>query len=157
MFYHLALPHVFTPSNILSSRDFQRISKWISPKQTFNYILLYRRTRDSNSSITFHQKCDRIRNTMTIIITEEDWKFGEYIDALWSSKGDIHDWTYKSSELSFIFSLNLKRKYKINKHFSPIFCSGNYEPTFGSHDMKIHNSYFNKTSKCNSPSSYTNL
>ena len=94
---------------------------------------------------------------MIIIITEEGWKFGGYTDVLWNSKGDIHDWTYKSSELSFIFSLNLKRKYKINKHLSTIFCRGNYGPTFGSHDIEIHNSYFDKTIKCNSPSSYTNL
>ena len=94
---------------------------------------------------------------MTIIITEEGWKFGGYTDALWSSKRDFYDWTYKSSKSSFIFSLNLKRKYSINKYLNAIFCSGNYGPTFGAHDIDIHNTYFNKTSKCNSPSSYNVL
>ena len=64
------------------------------------FQLLYRASEDGFNSDNFHQKCDGIKNTLTIIKSTNGNIFGGYTGAAWSSSGD-----YISDTNSFIFSL----------------------------------------------------
>jgi len=75
------------------------------------YKLLYRTTRDGNSSESFHQKCDNIKGTLTIIKTTKDLIFGGYTEKTWEKSNGLN----KKDEngIGFCFSLNLKKNLTI--------------------------------------------
>jgi hypothetical protein len=100
--------------------------------------LLYRATRDGFEASSFHEKCDDKDNTITIIKTNENYVFGGYTAAEWTSDGDV----YTEDTNSFIFSVRRKgissrHKFmvKTEKHVKTI--NGNYGPIFGFVDMYI--------------------
>ena len=104
--------------------------------------LLYRASDDGFSSDKFHEKCDGIKNTLTIIKTTNENIFGGFTGAAWNSNNEyIHDTN------SFIFSLVnqssapfkskcIKNKYSIcgNSSLGPIF--GGYN-IFNDNDIRI--------------------
>jgi hypothetical protein len=116
--------------------------------------LLYRGTDDGFRSSDFHRKCDGHGNTLTVIVTTNNFIFGGFTPVPWDSSG-----TYKpdSAKKSFLFTLKNSRKIKERKFgmsttANAIYCNGSYGPTFGdSHSMIV-------TDQCNAnTSSYTNL
>ena len=91
------------------------------------FKLLYRASEDGFSSTKFHEKCDGIKNTLTIIKSTYDDIFGGYTGAAWDC--DEH---YINDTNTFIFSLinfsngSFKAEYINNQYFK-----SNYGPTFG--------------------------
>jgi hypothetical protein len=49
--------------------------------------LLYRGSRDGTSSTTFHNKCNSMGATLTLIKTKDNYVFGGYTQQSWSSSG----------------------------------------------------------------------
>ena len=47
--------------------------------------LLYRGSRDGTSATVFHNKCNSIKKTLTIIKTTNNYVFGGYTGAAWSN------------------------------------------------------------------------
>lgn len=100
-------------------------------QQKVQYKLLYRATDDGFSVVDFHQKCDHIPNTLTIIMSEEENIFGGFISTEWDSAYS----GYKMDNNAFIFSL-------VNKDETPMVLEVQYPeyaiyndntlgPTFG--------------------------
>ena len=87
LFYFKLLncPHYFTSSNIATKEDFKLISSWINQNFLFNYTLIYRANRDGDSAEEFHNHCDKQGKTLTLVLTQNGWKFGDYADAEWDS------------------------------------------------------------------------
>ena len=120
-------------SNILTKfEDYQFIEK-IYRINDENFInkklkmkLLYRVSRDGDSSSTFHQKCDNIKDTITLVKTKNDLIFGGYTNETWNG-----DNIYKKDDKAFCFSLDLKRKYNNKKTDYSIKCYKGYGPCFG--------------------------
>ena len=113
---------------------------------------MYRASRDGFSGKDFHSKCDRKKNTLTVIKSESGNVFGGYTDKCWHSKGGL-----VSDPNAFIFSL-------INKEDKPfkVACSDSgkdailghplYGLTFGSYPRDLHiadNSNINESSYSN--------
>ena len=73
---------------------FSQITNDIETIQTFFYSkfiqadLLYRASQNSFSAAKFHEKCDGMKNTLTILITEYDKIIGGYTPVAWKSSGD---------------------------------------------------------------------
>ncbi len=137
-------------SDILNNKEeFVQILKGIRKSFEFkiqNIILLYKASRDGDSSSAFHQKCDRKPFTITIVKTTTNKRFGGFTVLSWNSNG-----TYYSDRYAFIFSLDNKENYYINNYTgeNEIYCHSSYGPTFGNgHDFYISNG-----SKSNSDSS----
>ena len=96
-----------------------------------NYNLIYRATRDGDSSNSFHNRVDNKRFHLSIIETNKGMKFGVFIEQpLKQINNGIND------NKSFVFSLNLKKIYNakygtnniydgsgqiINLYYQPIF------------------------------------
>ena len=119
-------------SKILAKfEDYQFIEK-IYRESDKNFInkklkmkLLYRVSRDGDSSSTFHQKCDNIKDTVTLVKTKNNLIFGGYTNQTWNG-GD-----YKKDDKAFCFSIDLKKKYNNKGTGKSVFCCKNLGPCFG--------------------------
>ena len=107
--------------NLLSNKI-----RLIYPGKNVIYNLLYRKSRDGDKALAFHQKCDNIRGTLIIIKTKEGVKFGGYTNESWEGNG-----VSKTDNTSFIYSLKSNRTYDIKKNNYAIYCNPNYGPCFG--------------------------
>ena len=128
-------------SDILNSKEeFVQILKGIRKSFEFkikNIILLYKASKDGDSSSAFHQKCDEKSFTITIVKTIKNKRFGGFTVCSWNSNS-----SYYSDRYAFIFSLDNKENYYINNYSgeNAIYCNSSYGPTFGSgHDFYISN------------------
>ena len=105
------------------------------------YKLLYRATRDGNSSESFHQKCDNIKETLTIIKTTKDLIFGGYTEKTWEKSNGLN----KKDEngIGFCFSVDLKKIYNnTNEATSTIRCYSDKGPDFYGVDIYMFDIYF---------------
>ena len=79
-------------------------------QKKIKYNLLYRATRDGDSSINFHNKVDNKKSLLSIIKTNKGMKFGYYIEKPYKKTGK-----WEKDNKSFIYSLNLKKIYNIKE------------------------------------------
>ena len=94
--------------------------------KTIKFKLLYRASKDGNSEQSFHNKCDDIRGTLTVIKTTKGIRFGGYTEQTWNySNGGKTD----RKGIAFCYSLDL---FKIYNHINgcSICCLSNYGPYF---------------------------
>jgi len=70
--------------------------------------LLYRLTRDGSNPGDFHNRCDYKGATLTLFLSQNNRKFGGYLSKNWESEG-----YWKKDNNVFVFSIDLKKKYKI--------------------------------------------
>ena len=89
------------------------------------YKLIFRATRDGTLATYFHQRCDGISPTITLIQTETGHKFGGFAVKPWQSSGG---WI-KDDENSFIVSLDHMKIYNPIKGCDKYYYS-NYGPWF---------------------------
>ena len=158
--FYLTINHfvLHSPSNIVSQKDLALISYWINPFVSLNYILLYRASKDTDSSLIFHKHCDNKGNTLVVIETTKGWKFGGFVDIDWESYKDSGIWEYKYSTDTFLFSINKQTKYPIKQQNKAIFCNSKKGPTFGfGHDLSVADNCFTTPSTCRSPYSFSNV
>ena len=90
--------------------------------------LIYRASRDGDSSKNFHNMCDGKSNTLTVIKTSVGKRFGGFSQGKWESEQK-----YISDEKAFLFSIDEKEFYFIKKDQSEfaLFCNKNNGPAFG--------------------------
>ena len=117
---------------IYKNNDNILMNKIFKPK------LLYRATRDGDSSSSFHNKCDNIRGTLTLVKTKTGLKFGGYTEHIWNSSG------YQRDDKAFCFSIDLKKKYNNKKTDRSIYCYKDYLSCFGDAIFWLRNSCFSK-------------
>ncbi len=103
-----------------------------------NGVLLYRATRDGFTAKAFHEKCDGKANTLTIIMTNENYVFGGYTAAEWNSAG-----FYIEDSSAFIFSLRrngISKRDKLTVKNEKYAINGNSKigPSFGYIDIRIN-------------------
>lgn len=119
--------------------------------------LIYRATKDGFRAKDFHDKCDNIPNTLTVIKAMNSNIFGGYACVTWS-KNDV----FKEDPSSYIFTL-------VNKQNQPLLidctdadhaikCNEDYGPCFGKEDIiVVHGSNLNKRSNLLIGSSYSSF
>ena len=92
----------------------------------FNLRLLYRATRNGDSGSSFHNICDNIKDTITLVKTKTGLIFGGYTNETWNGNG-----IYKKDDKAFCFSINLKKRYNNKKTDRSIYCTNANGPCFG--------------------------
>lgn len=109
-------------------------------KLSYKAKLLYRGSRDGFSAAAFHEKCNGIHDTLTVIKTANGRVFGGYACQPWYSLQD----TYHMDQAAFIFSLvnglnkPVKFKPKIREVSKTLYQDADCGPTFGEgHDLMI--------------------
>ena len=91
-------------------------------------------SENGQNSKDFHQYCDKKEPTLTIVKTTENKIFGGFTPLQWDNKGG---YLKDESDQTFIFSLNLKKRFNmINKDEKAIH-NGNYGPYFGNCDFGL--------------------
>ena len=112
-------------SKILNLDDIPLLKEWLGNK--FYIKLIYSSHTHPKEAKTFHDLCDGIANTLTIIKSDTNRKFGGFTKLPWSSSigWSIGDGT------DFIFSLDKKSKFHNTKKESAIYNHPNCFPCFG--------------------------
>lgn len=125
-------------------------------KKKIIYKLLYRATKDGNSSESFHQKCDNIKGTLTVIKTTKGMKFGGYTESTWNpDKSKILTKKDKNG-IGFCYSLDLFKIYNnSNNAKSIIICYSTEGPDFYGGDAYMFDIYFPIDSNTDSNTGYT--
>ena len=90
---------------------------------------LYQATKDGGEPINFHSKCDNIPNTLVLIKSEGNRRFGGFTPIPWKSGGGyIKDPENKT----FVFSLDNKKIYYLKDiNQDAIYYDNNSGPCFG--------------------------
>lgn len=93
--------------------------------------LEYRASRDGFSSQSFHNKCDGIKNTLTVIKTTNGSIFGGYVEKPWTTRN-----IYVNDPFAFVFSLinHENRSFKVfcaNYGKKAMSCDSEQGPSFG--------------------------
>ena len=134
---------VMDNNNILNSsiikddiNNYNLILNWIEEtinKKGIKFELLFKMSQNGTTSEDFHKYCDNKGPTLTLVKTTNNKIFGGFTPLDWKNQGNnIND----PSNQTFIFSLNLKKKYNmINKDGKGIYCSKKYGPNFGDGDF----------------------
>ena len=120
-------------------------------KIEINPILLFKSSVDGDSSKKFHEKCDFMGATITIVRTESGRRFGGYTSISWDkSKGN-----YDTNGINFLFSLDTRKLYKNTSGSNHTYHNESYGPTFGGgHDLYISSGCMSNQNSYSSKSSY---
>jgi hypothetical protein len=148
-------------SNIVDSDQSVELIKLCEFDTKTQFKLLYRASRDGFGVKDFHEKCNNILKTLTLIkVKDKPHIFGGYTEATWG--GDL---VYKKDPNAFIFSLvnndNKPIKMKVNENIQyAIGCHCTYGPSFGKgkdfHISSRSNSNLNSFSKLGHTYSHPN-
>jgi len=90
---------------------------------------LYQATIDGDSALNFHSRCDNIPNTLVLIKSAGNRRFGGFTSAQWSSSSSSGEW--KDDPNAFLFSLDKQKIYSYKKDGYAIYNRKDYGPTFG--------------------------
>ena len=116
------LPNFNDQLNLINLTEFSAAQK---------FKLVYKATTDGFSVQTFHEKCDKIRGTLTIIKTTNESVFGGYTNEDWTG-----EFINKFDPNAFIFSYINKENSPIKINCEPnmpaIRCCTKLGPMFGS-------------------------
>ena len=93
-------------------------------------------SENGSTSKDFHSYCNNKGPTLVLIKTAKNRIFGGFTPLNWKNDGSRQ---YDESNQTFIFSLNLMKKYDmINKKKVSILLDGiKYGPTFGDYDFSL--------------------
>ena len=120
-------------SVIMKNEEFLKIKNEIEKKlnkRIKSIKKLYQATIDGGEPKNFHSKCDNIPNTLTIIKSKGNRRFGGFTSEAWESK-----LTVKNDKNSFLFSLDKNKIYDYKNDNCAIFCFNICGPSFG-HNSK---------------------
>ncbi len=121
-----------------NNEEIEFLSKKIgenSDKVIFN--LIYKATQNSDKAQAFHERCDQAKNTLVLIETSENRRFGGFTTCDWSGNQ-----IEKNDENAFVFSLDKMKIYDIVPGQPAIACYPNYGPIFLNCQIKINDDAF---------------
>lgn len=134
---------LFRESSIIKSEEEESlIGDMISMIKIKKYRLLYRASRDGDSSNKFHKICDNHNKLIVLIETKQGLRFGGYTSSKF--KGSAH---MKRDNNAFLFSLDLKKVYNIIPEEYAIYCYPNSGPSFCKGSLYIPDFFFEKPGK----------
>ena len=127
------------------------------PNELKGFILfsLYKATRDGFSSKNFHEKVDYYPNTLTIITSEHNLRFGAFTPIEFTSSNEFKA---DNSMKTFLFSLSKQTKFALkSSHYdNTIYDCSTYGPVFGGGNSKGNDIQISSNADKNT-NSYTNL
>lgn len=115
-------------SKSITPTELNNLERW---SNTLIASLCYRYSEDGPDPAIFHNKCDSMKGTLTVIKTKEGQVFGGYTSVSWD--GD----TQKRDDCAFLFSVNQKKKFPVKDARIAINAKKILLPTFGMDDIYI--------------------
>ena len=89
---------------------------------------LYQATIDGDGALNFHSRCDNIPNTLVLIKSAGNRRFGGFTSTQWSSSSSGE---FKDDPNAFLFSLDKQKIYSYKKDGKAIYNCKDYGPSFG--------------------------
>jgi hypothetical protein len=123
---------------IMNENEFKLINlgiKYRLNKKVKGLKKLYQALIDGDDVINFHSKCDNIPNTLVLIKSEGNRRFGGFTSIPWTSPEKDE---FKDDPNAFLFSLDKQRIYSYVKNGKAIYNNKNYGPWFGFRDIYIY-------------------
>ena len=108
-----------------------------------SFELLYKAKKHGDHAKDFHLRCDKYRNTLTIIKTKEGLIFGGFTSETW--EGNDFD---KEDENAFCFSLDKHKIYNSIKGKKAIFASPTEGPCFQNCIFEVKDKCFENGGIC---------
>ena len=99
--------------------------KRILNKRNIKFKIIYRGTKHGDLSTKFHEKCDGIKNTLLLVHTSCNKRFGGFTTQTWDGEN-----INKKDDNCFIFSLDRTRVYDIIEGQNAINCNPDNGPIF---------------------------
>ncbi len=127
-------------SLIIQENEIELIKNFIGKNPKFK--LLYRATVDGDTKEDFDKKCLNKQPTLAIIKNKLGNRFGGYTTQNWNYDQE----TDKKDPLSFIFSLDRKKKYHLKNNNYRAIHTKNYIIYFGNADFCLNNNFLTKKS-----------
>ena len=110
--------------NMIKENKYQKLG--LKPNN-FSLNLIYRATRDGDMGQNFHKFCDGLSPILLLIKTTHNVRFGGYTETFFEG---TNDYLGKKDDNAFIFSLDKRKYYEIEKGENAILCYINYGPVF---------------------------
>ena len=107
-------------------------------KKDTKFKLLFRASSDGETVKSFHEHCDGIPNTLSIMQGIKGYIFGGYTESVWDSYSGC-----KSGNNQFLFSLDRMKVYMGKNGSTSICCGTQYGPYFCS-SCGMYDYYFSK-------------
>ena len=142
------LKNVIRSDIIKTSEEYNLIKNKLLTKKkskinkTINYKLLYKASTDTDNAKIFHNKCDNIKNTLTLIETDTGKKFGGFTTQTWDGFK-----INKKDENAFIFSLDKLKIYDIIKNSDAISSNNDFGPSFCGFQILLYDNFFKNGGK----------
>ena len=109
---------------INNNYEYNRLLKsWINPNKKIEAELLYRLSRDGETTSKFHELCDNKGPTLTLFYINNGNIVGIYTPLSF----DINS-SWKRDNDTFIFNLNKNQKYKKKIIDNSIYCNESFGP-----------------------------
>ena len=116
-------------SSIMEPAEFDLIKSAITEriKKEIKFLKkLYQATKDGGEASNFHKLCDNLPNTLTLIKSQNNRRFGGFTTECWESSIKC-----KSDKNAFLFSLDKQKIYKCKNYSNSIYCNSLSGPCFG--------------------------
>ena len=116
----------------MKGNDFELINFALKSRMNKNvkkFKKLYQASVDGDGPTNFHSKCDNISNTLVLIQSKGNRRFGGFASIPWDTIGGN-----KTDDKSFLFSLDKQKIYSF-KRGGNLYCSSECGPYF--HDIRI--------------------
>ena len=124
-------------SVIMNENEFDMIHLAIKSrlnKEVKELKKLYQATIDGDGGVNFHSRCDNIPNTLVLIKSAGNRRFGGFTSTKWESHAGGE---YKDDKNAFLFSLDKQKIYSFKNNGKAIYNYKDYGPTFGGFDIHI--------------------
>ena len=115
----------------------QRIQTYLN-KDIYYNLLLYSKI-DGDKATTFHQKCDKAKRSLILIMDNEGNRFGGFTMRSWNGKN-----IQKKDEKAFVFSVDKNKIYPIIPDEVAIGCYPNFGPIFFGCQIRVFDNFFSK-------------
>ena len=115
----------------------QRIETYLN--KNINYNILFFSKVDGDKASTFHQKCDKAKRSLVLIMDNEGNRFGGFTLRSWSGKN-----IQKKDEKAFIFSIDKNKIYPVLPDEVAIGCYPTFGPIFFGCQIRVFDNFFTK-------------
>ena len=129
-------------SNIIKNED--ELSLVTQKIQTLfnnniNYENLFFSKLDGDKAITFHQKCDKAKCSLVLVMDDDGNRFGGFTMRSWNGKN-----IQKKDEKAFVFSVDKNKIYPVLPDEVAIGCYPNFGPIFFGCQIRVYDNFFSK-------------
>ena len=94
---------------------------------------------DGDKASTFHQKCDKAKRTLTLVMDNDGNRFGGFTMRSWTGTN-----IQKKDEKAFIFSVDKNKIYPVLPDEVAIGCYPNFGPIFFGCQIRVYDNFFKK-------------